>query len=228
MAHHAYVIEGEREAAVARAVEFLAREHGLAVEANPDLIIRQHGLFSVEDARALGALAMLAPVTGDTKAIVLAMDRVYHEAQNALLKLLEEPPAGTIIILAVPQLAMLLPTVRSRVLPLPGAQVRVREISEEAQAFLDATKEKRAALIKKLATGKDEDARRANRDAAIRIMDGVEQAAYAAYGAEKERAKREALRALLSDIEILRGYLYDRSAPVRMILEHLSLVLPKL
>ena len=33
--------------------------------------------------------------------------------------------------------------------------------------------------------------------------------------------------ALLSDISVLRGHLHDRSAPVKMILEHLSLIIPK-
>ena len=78
-------------------------------------------------------------------------------------------------------------------------------------------------MIKKLTSGKDDEERRALRDEAIEIINGVEIAAYAAM----KRDDSKAVVALLSDIAILREHLYDRSAPVRMILEHLSLVIPK-
>ncbi|MHB1769971.1 MAG: hypothetical protein ACYCPH_02750, partial [Minisyncoccota bacterium] len=97
------------------------------------------------------------------------------------------------------------------------------DIPEIAERFLTANREKRSVLIKKLASGKDEEARRENREEAIRIVNGMEAAAYAAL---KESGSASAA-AFLSDIAIVRGYLYDRSAPVRMILEHLSLVMPK-
>jgi hypothetical protein len=42
-----------------------------------------------------------------------------------------------------------------------------------------------------------------------------------------QRGKTKEKVALLSDIAQLRQHLHDRSAPVRMILEHVSLVLPK-
>jgi hypothetical protein len=53
-------------------------------------------------------------------------------------------------------------------------------------------------------------------------MNGVEAVAYEKYGFTKP-----IISELLSDIATLRSNLYDRSAPVRMILEHLSLVIPK-
>lgn len=84
---------------------------------------------------------------------------------------------------------------------------------------MKASREKRSALIKKLVSGKDEEERCELRDEAIRIVNGIEAVAY-------ERGIGRADAALLSDIATLRAYLYDRSAPVRMILEHLSLVLP--
>lgn len=82
-----------------------------------------------------------------------------------------------------------------------------------------AGREKRSAIIKKLAAGKDEEERREHRDEAIAIMNGVE-TALVAKGVETHAAT-------LREIQALRGYMYDRSAPVRMILEHLSLILPK-
>ena len=78
-------------------------------------------------------------------------------------------------------------------------------------------------MIKKLTSGKDEDERRENRDIAIAIVNGIEALAYEKF----TEGGQTSLTSLLSDTATLRGHLYDRSAPVRMILEHLSLVLPK-
>jgi hypothetical protein len=54
-------------------------------------------------------------VSGINRAIVLAdAERLSIEAQNALLKTLEEPPQGTVIMLLCSDINALLPTVRSR------------------------------------------------------------------------------------------------------------------
>jgi DNA polymerase-3 subunit delta' len=57
----------------------------------------------------------LMPVEGGARvAIIEGADRMNEDAQSALLKTLEEPPAGVTIVLCADQEARLLPTVRSR------------------------------------------------------------------------------------------------------------------
>lgn len=222
MNHHAFVIEGEKEAGIRRAQAWAADELGLAVAGNPDVIVLSYGLLSVEDARRVAEVAAGAPFAGRSKVVIIAASRAYHEAQNALLKLFEEPPPGTYLFLILPTLGGLLPTLRSRVAELEIKSDKRRELPENVEAFLKGGKEKRSALIKKLTGGRDEEERRENREEAIALVSGVEAAAYAALK-EKPTA---ALTALLSDIAVLRNYLHDRSAPVKMILEHLSLAVP--
>ena len=58
---------------------------------------------------------LLMPVEGGARvAIIEAAERMNEDAQSALLKTLEEPPAGVTIILCADGEARLLPTVRSR------------------------------------------------------------------------------------------------------------------
>ena len=65
--------------------------------------------------RELVGELFLMPVEGGARvAIVEGADRMNEDAQSALLKTLEEPPAGVTIVLCVDQEARLLPTVRSR------------------------------------------------------------------------------------------------------------------
>lgn len=225
MRHHAFVIEAEATEGIEVVKEWVERELGMSAKGNPDFVVLQYGLLSVEDARRVSELAAGAPFSGEHKVIIICASRAYHEAQNALLKLFEEPPPETYLFFILPTLGGLLPTLRSRTQTLPpmsgrrtSQHGRVPGITEE---FLRAGKEKRSAIIKKLASGRDEEERRENRDTAITIVNGIEAMAYAS-GRTTSRH-----RELLADIAILRGHLYDRSAPVRMILEHLSLVIPK-
>lgn len=222
MNHHAFVIEGEKEAGIERARAWVTEELGLAVSGNPDIVVLSYGLLSVEEARRIAEVVAGAPFAGESKAVIIAASRAYHEAQNALLKLFEEPPPGTYLFLILPTLGGLLPTLRSRVVELKVNSAERRELPENVEAFLKAGKEKRSALVKKLATGSDEEERRENREEAIALLNGIEAAAYAAF---KEKPT-PALTSLLADIAVLRGHLHDRSAPVKMILEHLSLVVP--
>lgn len=224
MNHHAFVIEAETEQGITIAQEWLVREFGMKMQNNPDVLVLRHGLLSVEDARKIAEAAAGAPFSGEHKAVIISANRAYHEAQNALLKLFEEPPPGLYLFVILPSLGGLLPTLRSRVQELRGTENGRQKIilPKIAEEFLKAGKEKRSALIKKLTSGRDEDERRENREEAIVLVNGIEAAAYAAV----RSGERKGVAELLSDIATLRTHLYDRSAPVRMILEHLSLVMP--
>jgi hypothetical protein len=57
----------------------------------------------------------LLPVEGGARvAVITSADRMTEDAQSALLKTLEEPPAGTVLILTAADEERLLPTIRSR------------------------------------------------------------------------------------------------------------------
>ena len=237
MRHHAFVIEAQAEEGIAAARDWVVSELKMELRNNPDIVVLRYGLLSVEDARDIYNSALQAPFRGEHKALIIAANRAYHEAQNALLKLFEEPPSGTYLFLVLPTVGGLLPTLRSRVQILKHPSFAKATAGKEARStksetstkyhisqadeFIRASKEKRSALIKKLTSGSDEKERRTNREVAIAIVSGVEAAAYA--GGRAIATNRE----LLKETQTLRGYLHDRSAPLKMILEHLSLVIPK-
>ena len=69
----------------------------------------------VDQIRELGDYFALRPHYRSTKiAVIEAADTMNRSAANALLKLLEEPPAGAVIMLVADRPSSLLPTVRSR------------------------------------------------------------------------------------------------------------------
>ncbi len=76
----------------------------------------------------LGDLTLMPVEGGARVAIIEAADRMNEDAQSALLKTLEEPPAGVTIVLCADQEARLLPTVRSRCFRLRLGLVGSRDI----------------------------------------------------------------------------------------------------
>lgn len=224
MQHQAFVIADEEEQGIKTAEEWARQTLKMSAKGNPDIVVLRYGLFSVENARRVTELAAGAPLKGEHRVLIIAASRAYHEAQNALLKIFEEPPPGMYLFLILPTLGGLLPTLRSRVGILDSHDGFAEPlISEAATQFIKASREKRSTIIKKLTSGKDEEGRREYRDEAIRIVNGIEAMAYKTARGKEDRAITE----LLADIAVLRSHLYDRSAPIRMILEHLSLVIPK-
>lgn len=87
--------------------------------------------ISVYTVRAMIEKMQMSSMSGDWRVILIdSVDELNTAASNALLKLLEEPPAKTLFFLIVHQLANVLPTVRSRarvekMRPLSTQQLRM-------------------------------------------------------------------------------------------------------
>jgi DNA polymerase-3 subunit delta' len=78
--------------------------------------------------RLASDLVLMSVEGGPRVAIVERADRLTDDAQTALLKTLEEPPAGVTIVLCADDEDRLLPTVRSRAARIRLGPVGVREI----------------------------------------------------------------------------------------------------
>lgn len=70
--------------------------------------------FLIEDAKAVEKESYIAEA--NEKIIILMANSFRNEAQNFLLKLLEEPPHNIKFLLVVPSKNLLLPTIKSRLL----------------------------------------------------------------------------------------------------------------
>ena len=78
----------------------------------------------------IGELALLPAEASVRIGIVESADRMNEDAQNALLRTLEEPPAGTVIVLCADDEDRLLPTIRSRCVRVRLGPVGPRAIEE--------------------------------------------------------------------------------------------------
>lgn len=226
MKHHAFVIAGERGMAVHDIERHI--EKVLGTSAHPDAQWLSYDLLSVEDARTLIDRAHRSSSTDAGKVLIIQAGRLFHEAQNALLKLFEEPPPSTVIILSIPSEGILLPTLRSRLQPLPGREEGTHT-STVARAFLESSPEDRAKYAAKLVDRSKSDKESMKQEArmeAVTLLEGIMRAAHAARMESKNAAERTSLSDLLTDLTAFLPIAHDRSAPLKLMLEHLLLVIP--
>lgn len=98
--------------------------------------------ISVEQIRQMSLDAFVRPNEAERKIyIIREADTMNLSAQNAALKLLEEPPKGVVFLLCVSNAGKLLPTVRSRCVELAlngQAEAADEESVQTAKAYLRA------------------------------------------------------------------------------------------
>jgi len=101
---------------------------------NPDIIYVTHEkqLISVGDIRSqVVEDIQVKPYAGKYKIYIIdEAERMNEQAQNALLKTLEEPPSYAVILLLAANTGSFLPTILSRCITLPLKPVRTEAIAE--------------------------------------------------------------------------------------------------
>ncbi len=93
--------------------------------------------ISVHTVRAIIEKMQMSSMSGDWRVVLIdAVDELTVAASNAILKLLEEPPAKTLFLLVVHQLANVLPTVRSRARVEKMRPLTISELRELCVKFI--------------------------------------------------------------------------------------------
>lgn len=162
--------------------------------------------FGIDDARALIERAYQRPQATALQVLIVQTDFITLEAQNALLKVLEEPPQSTRFIFVVPPDFSLLPTLASRF----AREEIVSESRLEQPVFADFMKlsyKDRLTQIDTALKKKDVAWQR-------KIKQGLID--YIAHHAE----------ASLVELEFVARSLLTRGASNKMLLEHAALTLP--
>ncbi len=112
--HHANIIISRKDCKNF-VFSILQRDLNFDIKANPDFLMIENESFSIDNARDFGKWAIGKPLLGESKVSLIVTKSITHEAQNALLKILEEPSLGTYIFIKLESQGGLLPTFLSRV-----------------------------------------------------------------------------------------------------------------
>lgn len=206
--HHAVLFEGDRSAGLEAAYAYVEETLALTVARNPDVSLELHDRVTLEMACTLKVRAAQQPF-GKAQAFIIGCETILVEAQNALLKLLEEPTPDTHFIFVIQSADSLLPTVRSRMY-YAGRVERDVETWEEAESFLAATPVERSRYLAPILKDKD----RTRAQDFVRLLERY-------FYARGVRANAHAL----AEIAFVERYLNNRGSSLKLLLEHLAAVL---
>ena len=161
---HAILIEGEEGLGKKTLANFIAKAclckneptpclnckncHLIDVGSHPDFqIVSPDGsMIKVDQIRELRTEAFLTPMAADGRVFIIDDAHTMNsQAQNALLKVLEEPPVGVTFILLAKSAALLLETIRSRAVcltlsPVPLDDESARIIEHNASVSFSEAK----------------------------------------------------------------------------------------
>ncbi len=126
-------------------------------------IVESENAIGIEDIRTIQKKLYLKPLKSLEKALIISsIQTASTEAQNSLLKVLEEPPANTTVVLLATSEKLLLPTILSRckIEILDNQQdVAIKqkeEIKKELEKIINAPLGEKLAIAQKLAEDKIE------------------------------------------------------------------------
>lgn len=170
----------------------------------------RQGQFGIDDVRALISVAYRRPEGAEVERLLLvATEFITEEAQQALLKLIEEPPISTRFIFVIPEGYTLLPTLESRF--ERAGTLGEPTVSTAFVTFKKAQLAERLALIEENLKRKDH------------LWQADLKKGLLTYLTDRPKSLSASV---LSDLEYVSRLLLTRGASNKFLLEHLALTLP--
>ncbi len=170
--------------------------------------------LGIKESRSLKDRAQVTPL-GEYKTFFLKILSVTKEAENALLKLFEEPPARSIFFIFSKNIG-LSKILLSRMVVIEGELEIDNEISKK---IFSLTIGEKIEWAKKIADKSKEDE---NKEEIISLLNSI----------EKEIIKKKGVnlktKDILKELEQSKSYLKDRSAGAKMILENIFINIHRL
>lgn len=211
--HHATIITGNRQKNLESFKEFLVTQ-GVTLAGNPDITIFNEDQLLIDDARAISISLNSRSVSGK-RYILIACDFFAADVQNTLLKTFEDPQMGTFIVLMVPTIESIIPTLLSRCQVISGNQDQTTS-RLDLVLFLNQSYADRFTTIESWTKNKKDDDNLSKAEV-LAFLDQVEQYFW-------KNGNRD--ESLFSDIRMLRDFAQSRGSSHRMLLDFLAMICP--
>ena len=213
--HHAYVVAGQRESLIPLFLDLFENKFDIAINGNPDFSVIHFESFGIDESRKIKEMQSFKSF-GDSKRIfIISTNSITVPAQNAMLKMFEEPTANTHFFVIVPSTSFLIDTLLSRVVVLENSILEKGDKILNPRDFLKMTYPERLKMIEKfLKAFKDN---KEGKSAANNFLGEIE-----ILLAKDLKKNVDAIEKLLE----IKKYVFDTSSSLKILLETLALILP--
>lgn len=205
--HHAYLLVGDRASSKSFLTDFLSDRLNISILGNSDVRIISVDSLSIDFVRDIKVSEEFKAFGDKKKIFIIETDFITEEAQNALLKIFEEPTKDTHFFVSISQ-DIILPTLRSRM-----QIINIKDLSQKSTKTLPTSILDRMKKVKSIVDDISDENQ--TKQSAIDFINNIEVDLYKS-GVEKN------YKALVL-CEQARKSLYDRGAPIKIILESLVL-----
>ncbi len=226
--HHAYLLEGNSEVVLPNLLIFFENAN-IAIHGNPDLIIEKYSTFTIENGRQLKArqgeraIGSGTSIQSGKKFFIIQTDFFNSEAQQALLKVFEEPAQNVHFFIIVPRIGALLETLASRLV-----HIRSTEENKSTKAGSEFLAMKKPARLKHVASlikaHENDDEFGALRAQAVSLLNSIE---FVLHEGGKMSILTDTEKMAFQQIGKSREYLQTPGASVKMLLESVALLMPE-
>ena len=223
--HHAYCLEGSRENILNTLFKFLEDDLKFKIKGNPDFYSVSFDTLGIDEGRSINEIQSRKAVSATRRIFIISANFITKEAQNSLLKMFEEPSGDSVFFLIISSASILLPTLRSRMMIV---RLDHAEISNsfaggtlfDAGKFIKSSVTERLAMVKKIVDKiVDEET---SRFVAVEFLNAFERELLNDSLSIEEKTKN---LFVFKEIDKCRSYANDRSPSVKMLLEHIALML---
>lgn len=220
--YHSYVVEGEPETTGANLLKFL-EVRGDAEIKSPDVLFQVYESFTMDDSGEIKDWHSRYGIGKSKKICIIATKFINREAEQTLLKIIEEPAANTHFFIVVPDSSVLLGTILSRVHLVKTGEVEGdKDIKKEVLKFVSSSPKERIDMVALIIKENKSDENSGQlRFYATSFLNELESIIYQKF---KKNISDKKIKFTLGELQKSRGYLSTPGASVKMILEHLALV----
>lgn len=218
--HHFYLLEGDKNVLDIEITDFLEKQLQIDTADKSIFYSYQFNSFFVKDSREILSKSQIKTPIGKKMVFVVYINSITPEAQNALLKLLEEPSERTYFFIVLPSINNLLPTFTSRAVVVRSSEKRAENILEQFRKMSVGERIKFVeGLVKEI---KDEKKEKIEAQNFVRdLIDGFEKEILENPQDSLVQARKDSLRTLLK----IEDYLKDSGASTKILLERAVLLI---
>jgi hypothetical protein len=223
--HHAYVTAGQKDSLLPLLLDLFENKFGIAINGNPDFSVIHFESLGIDEARKIKEMQSMKSLGEAKRIFIISTNSITMQAQNAMLKMFEEPTENTHFFIIVPSTSFFIETLLSRMVVLnsvipdpigdPGSSTSKEGKILDSKKFIKSTHPERLKMIEKfLKEFKDN---KEGKSAVNNFFGEIE-----VLLAKDVKRNKEALEKLLE----IKKYIFDTSSSLKILLETLALTLP--